>query len=146
MEQSSLFEIVAPRSFGLVVFRLRLPTALPTPVGATPSGENPALSQETDLAAGASPDTTTTTQNRSAVPLTQREVSPAQSKVNALNRAFYARISARKSILLTQTDLAGTFCIRMAIGAVRTEEKHVQEAFDLLVEEAHATLREWKDE
>ncbi|ELU38434.1 aromatic-L-amino-acid decarboxylase [Rhizoctonia solani AG-1 IA] len=135
VEQSSLFEIVTPRSFALVVFRLRTPTALPTPAAATPI-EGSGLSQEKELTAGASPDTTTTE---------ARLRQSSQTKSNALNRAFYARISARKTILLTQTDLAGTFCIRMAIGTARTEEKHIREAFDLLVEEAQETLREWRD-
>ncbi|CAE6446326.1 unnamed protein product [Rhizoctonia solani] len=136
VEKSSLFELVTPRSFGLVVFRLRAPTAFPTPAASTPIG-HPSMSQEKELVAGASPDTTTTE---------TRLRQPAPSKANALNRAFYARISARKNILLTQTDLTGTFCIRMAVGTVRTEEKHIQEAFELLVEEAQLTLGEWKDE
>jgi aromatic-L-amino-acid decarboxylase len=68
------------------------------------------------------------------------------TKANALNRAFYARLSARKTLLLTQTDLSGTFCVRFAVGAVRTEEKHIREAFNVLVEEAQATLGEWKGE
>ncbi|KAL5631660.1 hypothetical protein ACGC1H_007243 [Rhizoctonia solani] len=136
VENSSLFEMVAPRSFALVVFRLRVPTAFPTPAPATPI-EDSGLGQEKELVAGASPDTTTTEARlRESVP----------SKANALNRAFYRRISARKSILLTQTDLKGTFCIRMAVGTAKTEEKHIQEAFDLLVEEAQATLAEWRDE
>ncbi|KAF8705993.1 Pyridoxal-dependent decarboxylase conserved domain, partial [Rhizoctonia solani] len=135
VEQSSLFEIVTPRSFALVVFRLRTPTVLPTPAAATPI-EGSGLSQEKELTAGASPDTTTTE---------ARLRQSSQTKSNALNRKFYARISARKTILLTQTDLAGTFCIRMAIGTARTEEKHIREAFDLLVEEAQETLREWRD-
>lgn len=146
MKQSSLFEIVTPRSFGLVVFRLILPSALPTPIVGTPSNGHGTISQETDLTTGASPDTTTTSQIRLAMPSTQSKQSMAHSKANLINRAFYARVSAQKSILLTQTDLAGTFCIRMAIGATRTEEKHVHDAFDLLVEEAQATLRKWKPE
>ncbi|KEP45565.1 aromatic-L-amino-acid decarboxylase [Rhizoctonia solani 123E] len=136
IENSSLFEMVAPRSFALVVFRLRVPTAFPTPAPATPI-EGSDLSQEKELVVGASPDTTTTE---------ARLREPVPSKANALNRAFYRRISARKGILLTQTDLTGTFCIRMAVGTARTEEKHIQEAFDLLVEEAQATLAEWIDE
>lgn len=136
VEKSSLFELVTPRSFGLVVFRLRAPTALPTPAAVTPIGTS-SLSQEKELIAGASPDTTTT-ENRLG--------QPAPSKANAINRAFYTRISARKNILLTQTDLTGTFCVRMAIGTVKTEEKHIQEAFELLVEEAQLTLGEWRDE
>ncbi|CAE6465707.1 unnamed protein product [Rhizoctonia solani] len=136
VENSSLFEMVAPRSFGLVVFRLCVPTEFPTPSATTPT-EVSGPSQEKELVSGASPDTATTEARL-------RQLIP--SKINALNRAFYARISARKSILLTQTDLTGTFCIRMAVGTMKTEEKHIREAFDLLVEEAHATLREWKDE
>ncbi|CAE6461352.1 unnamed protein product [Rhizoctonia solani] len=132
VENSSLFELVAPRSLGLVVFRLRAPTSFSTPVPVTPI-EGSDLSQETELVACASPDTT-------ATEVCPRE--PVLSKTNALNRAFYRRISARKSILLTQTDLAGTFCIRMAIGAVKAEEKHIRGAFNLLVEEALATLEE----
>jgi hypothetical protein len=143
MAQTPMFEIVTPRSFGLVVFRLRLPTVtLFTPVTIIHSEESPA-SCKVVLANGAS-SRTTAIQAHPSVLLAQCKHSPAQSDANALNRAFYARISARENILLTQTDLVGTFCIRMAIGAVRTEEKHVQEAFDLLVEEAQATLREWK--
>ncbi|KDN44436.1 hypothetical protein RSAG8_05483, partial [Rhizoctonia solani AG-8 WAC10335] len=118
-----------------VVFRLRIPTAFPTPAPATPI-EGSGLSQEKELVTGASPDTATTEARLSQ---------PVLSKANALNRAFYARISTRKGILLTQTDLTGTFCIRMAIGTVRTEEKHIREAFDLLVEEAQATLGQWED-
>ena len=68
----------------------------------------------------------------------------SEPQLNALNRAFYARVSARPDIMLTQTDLLGTFCVRLAVGAARTSEKHIQAAFDLLVEEAQATLKEWK--
>jgi aromatic-L-amino-acid decarboxylase len=63
--------------------------------------------------------------------------------LNALNRDFYARISARPDIHLTQTDLAGTFCIRVAIGGQRTQEKHIRDAFDLLNYEGEETLKAW---
>ncbi|KAG8756451.1 hypothetical protein FRC12_010558 [Ceratobasidium sp. 428] len=106
--------------------------ALTTPVG---SKDESGLAQEKDLVAGASPETTT-----HAIP------NSVKSKANALNRAFYARLSARKTLLLTQTDLAGTFCVRFAVGSVRTEEKHIREAVDVLIEEAQATLREWKEQ
>jgi aromatic-L-amino-acid decarboxylase len=60
---------------------------------------------------------------------------------NALNRAFYTRLSARSAeLLLTQTDLNGVFCVRMAIGSARTEEKHVRRAFEVLCEEAQALV------
>ncbi|QRW15365.1 aromatic-L-amino-acid decarboxylase [Ceratobasidium sp. AG-Ba] len=136
IQQNTLFELVVPPSFALTVFRLVPPSALATPASATPVEGQDGLAQEKDLLAGASPETTT-----NAIP----NRFDVRSKANALNRAFYARISARKNLLLTQTDLAGTFCIRFAVGAVRTEEKHIREAVDVLIEEAQATLREWKD-
>lgn len=119
------------------MFRLVPPSALATPVSATPVHGQDSLAQEKDLVVGASPETTTNTVH------TKVDV---KSKANALNRAFYARLSARKNLLLTQTDLSGTFCVRFAVGAVRTQEKHIREAVDVLIEEAQTTLREWKED
>jgi aromatic-L-amino-acid decarboxylase len=65
--------------------------------------------------------------------------------LNVLNRAFYVRLAARTAeCVFTQTDLAGTFCVRMAVGAQRTEEKHIRAAFDVLTHEAVATLHAQK--
>jgi aromatic-L-amino-acid decarboxylase len=62
-------------------------------------------------------------------------------EMNALNRAFYVRLAARSAeCIFTQTDLGGVFCVRMAIGAQRTEERHIRAAFDVLTEEAVQTL------
>ena len=66
------------------------------------------------------------------------------NELNDLNRLFYSRISARSDIFMTQTNINNIFCIRMAIGAQRTTEKHIGEAFDLLEIEAKATLDLWK--
>lgn len=63
--------------------------------------------------------------------------------LNDLNRAFYAGISARDDILLTQTILNGVFCIRFVVGAVRTDESHVRKAYELLNEEADAAIKAW---
>ena len=60
--------------------------------------------------------------------------------LNAINKLFYARISARKDILLTQTILNGVFCIRFAIGAERTEVFHIKQAYNLLQKEAQLAL------
>ncbi|EGO00872.1 hypothetical protein SERLA73DRAFT_178838 [Serpula lacrymans var. lacrymans S7.3] len=65
--------------------------------------------------------------------------------LNNLNRLFYGRISARNDILLTQTVLNGTFCIRFAIGAARTTEEHIKQAFDILSAEAELTLKHWEE-
>ena len=66
------------------------------------------------------------------------------NELNDLNRLFYSRISARNDILMTQTNVNDVFCIRMAIGAQRTTEKHIREAYDILELEAKATLDTWK--
>ncbi|KAF4567801.1 hypothetical protein EYR40_006810 [Pleurotus pulmonarius] len=64
--------------------------------------------------------------------------------LNDLNRSYYARISARKDILLTQTVLNGAVCIRFAVGAARTEDVHIRKAYQLLCEEGKSTLEEWR--
>ncbi len=63
--------------------------------------------------------------------------------MNELNQSFYRRVTARPDILLTQTKLNGTFCIRFAIGAVRTKKDHIDRAWDVLQEEAGAAITEW---
>jgi aromatic-L-amino-acid decarboxylase len=65
-------------------------------------------------------------------------------ELNALNRAFYARLAARSDIAMTQTDLNGVFCVRMAIGAEKTVEGDVDRALDVIGQEGRATLREWE--
>jgi aromatic-L-amino-acid/L-tryptophan decarboxylase len=66
------------------------------------------------------------------------------SSLNNLNRLFYGRISARDDILLTQTVLNGVFCIRLAVGAARTDSIHIQKAYDLLNKEAELTIETWE--
>lgn len=68
----------------------------------------------------------------------------ALQALNDLNRIFYGRLSARRDIHLTQTQLNGVFCIRLAIGAVRTDESHIKHAYDVLVEEAGQAIEAWK--
>ncbi|THU89379.1 hypothetical protein K435DRAFT_781667 [Dendrothele bispora CBS 962.96] len=68
---------------------------------------------------------------------------PEQS-LNSLNELFYGRITARKEILLTQTVLDGSFCIRFAVGSPRTCEEHVDKAFEILTHEATLALEAWK--
>jgi len=60
--------------------------------------------------------------------------------LNQLNNSFYKAISARDDIMLTQTSLNGRNSIRFAIGAVRTEEVHVRNAFKLIEEQAAKTI------
>ncbi|KAF8160873.1 aromatic-L-amino-acid decarboxylase [Crassisporium funariophilum] len=64
--------------------------------------------------------------------------------LNELNRMFFGRISARDDIMLTQTSLNGVFCIRFAVGAARTTEVHIQQAYQILTKEAKALLETWE--
>lgn len=63
--------------------------------------------------------------------------------LNDLNREFYSRVSAEADILLTQTVINGTFCIRFAVGAVRTEKKHIDQAWVLLKRVGEASIEAW---
>lgn len=63
--------------------------------------------------------------------------------LNILNRIFHARL-LRADLFLTQTDISGTFAIRLAIGSTRTEEEHIKRAFDIMVREAGPAINEWE--
>jgi aromatic-L-amino-acid/L-tryptophan decarboxylase len=67
-----------------------------------------------------------------------------EDMLNDLNKLFYGRISARKDIILTQTILNGKFCIRFAVGSAFTQEKHIQDAFETLTQEAKLTCEAWE--
>lgn len=69
--------------------------------------------------------------------------SPNLESLNSLNRLFFGRISARPDIMLTQTTLNGVFCIRLAVGAARTTETHIQQAFTLIEKEAELAIETW---
>ena len=64
--------------------------------------------------------------------------------LNNLNRDVFARLSARRDIMLTQTSLNGIFCIRFAVGATRTNEGHIQGAYNTIIEEAKSALETWR--
>jgi len=67
-----------------------------------------------------------------------------EEDLNSLNKLFYGRITARKEILLTQTVLDGSFCIRFSVGSPRTCEEHVDKAFEILTHEANLAMEAWK--
>lgn len=69
----------------------------------------------------------------------------SEEALNDLNRSYYNRLSARSEMMLTQTKLNDTFCIRFAIGAARTEKKHIDNAWKFLQEEAETAIGQWKD-
>lgn len=52
-------------------------------------------------------------------------------KLNELNHELFLRITeGPDALFITSTELDGKFCLRMAIGGERVEERHVQAAFD----------------
>lgn len=69
----------------------------------------------------------------------------AEAELDTLNRAYYARLSARPDIFLTQTLLNGTFCVRFAVGAARTTEGHIDHAWQVLQDEAGIAVKEWEE-
>ncbi|EMD37052.1 hypothetical protein CERSUDRAFT_84071 [Gelatoporia subvermispora B] len=75
--------------------------------------------------------------------LTPAGASLTGSELNELNRAFYARLSSRHDIMLTQTVLNGVFCIRFAVGAARTQQEHIDTAWDLLQQEGAVAVQEY---
>jgi aromatic-L-amino-acid decarboxylase len=56
----------------------------------------------------------------------------AGEAVNELNRRLLARVNASRRVHLTHTDLGGDYVIRMAIGQLQTERRHVDEAWQLI--------------
>ncbi|KAJ3508038.1 hypothetical protein NLJ89_g5971 [Agrocybe chaxingu] len=81
--------------------------------------------------------------------LVPKPESPDQPKfslgsLNELNRIFFGRLSARDNIMLTQTSLNGIFCVRLAVGAARTTEEHVRQAYDIVNKEAKVALESWE--
>ncbi|KDQ18690.1 hypothetical protein BOTBODRAFT_185213 [Botryobasidium botryosum FD-172 SS1] len=68
----------------------------------------------------------------------------ATEEINELNKAYFARLSARSdSIFLVQTLLDDIFCIRFAVGAERTGPEHIGGAWKIIKEEAEGALEEW---
>ncbi|KAH8114437.1 pyridoxal phosphate-dependent transferase [Phellopilus nigrolimitatus] len=59
-----------------------------------------------------------------------------------LTQKLYEKLSARKDIAITKTELNGIFCVRFAVGAARTEERHIDAAFSLILEETRKVLSE----
>ncbi|KAF8531528.1 pyridoxal phosphate-dependent transferase [Gautieria morchelliformis] len=64
------------------------------------------------------------------------------SSLNLLNRIFHRRLSST-DLFLTQTEVNGVFCIRFAVGAARTQEKHIDMAWKVLCAEAGPAVEEW---
>jgi aromatic-L-amino-acid decarboxylase len=58
------------------------------------------------------------------------------SAANAMNQAILDRVNASGCVFLSHTKLGGRLILRLAIGNLRTERRHVEEAWRLLREAA----------
>jgi aromatic-L-amino-acid decarboxylase len=57
---------------------------------------------------------------------------PDSEDVNKLNEKLLAEVNASGEVHLTHTKLCGKYCIRMCVGQLYTERRHVERAWELL--------------
>lgn len=100
------FEVVTDGPFSLVCFRLR----------DQPDGD--CLAPRGSAAADGRPDPTGT------------------ARSDELNAALLERVNADGRVFLTHTRVAGRFTLRLAVGAPRTERRHVATAWQLIADAA----------
>jgi aromatic-L-amino-acid decarboxylase len=67
-----------------------------------------------------------------------RPTSVADDELDRLNEALLAAVNERGDVFLSHTRLSGRFTIRLAIGNLRTERRHVERAWQLVRDEAAA--------
>jgi aromatic-L-amino-acid decarboxylase len=65
----------------------------------------------------------------------------AESDLERLNSQLLEKVNARGDVFLSHTKLKGRYCLRLAIGNLMTQEKHLQRAFTQICETAEAL---WK--
>lgn len=65
------------------------------------------------------------------------------TSINALNRIFSQRLLDR-DLILTTGNVGGALCLRLAVGSQRTEEKHIDKAWEVLCAQVGPTIEEWK--
>ena len=109
VDESPDFERLAPVPFSVVCFR------------ATPRGDAAAVANGA-VATGAA----------------KEETAAADAETDALNERLLQAVNSTGEVFLSHTRLDGRFSIRLAVGHVRTEERHVRRAWELLDEKLRA--------
>jgi aromatic-L-amino-acid decarboxylase len=54
------------------------------------------------------------------------------SKLNRLNEQLLEAVNAIQEVFLSHTKLGGQYVLRLAVGNVRTEDRHVQRAWEII--------------
>ncbi|HUU38920.1 MAG TPA: aminotransferase class I/II-fold pyridoxal phosphate-dependent enzyme, partial [Candidatus Desulfaltia sp.] len=62
--------------------------------------------------------------------------------LNGFNKKLLDRVNTAGNVFLTHTDLRGRYVLRMAIGQRTTRERHVREAWEIIVRSAEELLKE----
>jgi aromatic-L-amino-acid decarboxylase len=63
-----------------------------------------------------------------------------EEALEALNKTLLERINATGKVFLTHTSLRGRYVLRLAIGQRTTQERHIREAWDLILNKAKELL------
>ncbi len=64
----------------------------------------------------------------------------SEEERNSLNERLMQDVNATGEVFLSHTKLDGRYVLRLAIGNIRTEHRHVARAWELLRAAAHATV------
>lgn len=148
VRKSDIFELVTRPSFALTVFRLRprLPATEKPKLSSTTNADPIEPEQEAMFEPSALVSTSppTTGSIAATAPTSDTEDLSSLASLNALNRALHHELqtSHTHEILLTQTEIRGVFCLRLAIGAARTEDRDIRRAWKLLNEVGVHVLKE----
>ncbi|MFC2169425.1 pyridoxal phosphate-dependent decarboxylase family protein [Acidobacteriota bacterium] len=66
----------------------------------------------------------------------------SDKELNDLNKKLLEKINETGKVFLTHTTLRGKFTIRLVVGSRTTEEKHVREAWELILSKTAEVLRD----
>lgn len=148
VRKSDIFELVTRPSFALTVFRLRprfqatQKAVISSTANADPmEPEQEALFEPSALVSTSPPTSSSIT---ATAPTSGKEDPSSLAFLNALNRALHHELqtSHTHEMLLTQTEIRGVFCLRLAVGAARTEERDILRAWEILNEVGEHVLEE----
>jgi aromatic-L-amino-acid decarboxylase len=112
IRRDSRFELAAPVPFGTVCFRA-------LPCGARLNALEAPRNGDSDAEAANSSD----------------RVSKELEASDEWNRELMARVNRRGPVFLSHTVLDGRYTLRLAVGSVHTEARHVEAAYRILCEE-----------